>query len=43
MKQFVKTLHKDGECIHHIMCQSSKLPETKLEDGIFNGLQIRPQ
>lgn len=41
MKQFVKSLDKDGRCFGYIEKKFPKLSEVKLQGGIFNGPQIR--
>ena len=41
MKQFVKALEKDGDCIKYICMKFSGLTIEKLEAGIFDGPQIQ--
>ena len=41
MKQFVKTMNKDGDCIKHICRKFLGLSYEKLNQGIFNGPEIR--
>jgi len=41
MKQFVKTLDKEGECFQYIYRFFPKLSSEKVRSGIFDGSQIR--
>ena len=41
MKQFVKTLEKDGDCFKYICIKFPDLTIEKLKAGIFDGPQIR--
>lgn len=41
MKQFVKSLRKDGECFKYICSKFPKLSEAKLKEGVFTGPDIR--
>ena len=41
MKQFVKTLDKDGDCFKYIWMKFPGLAIEKLKAGIFDGPQIR--
>ena len=41
MKQFVKTLEKDGDCYKYICMKFSGLTIEKLKAGIFDGPQVR--
>ncbi|GFY01890.1 protein KIAA0100 [Trichonephila clavipes] len=41
MKQFVKALHKEGECFKYLCEQFPGLSDAKLKEGIFVGLDIR--
>ncbi|GBN05118.1 hypothetical protein AVEN_132104-1 [Araneus ventricosus] len=41
MKQFVKTLPKEGECFKYLCDQFPSLSEAKLKEGVFVGPDIR--
>lgn len=41
MKQFVKSLSKDGECFRYLCSKFPKLSEAKLKEGVFTGPDIR--
>ena len=41
MKQFVKSLPKDGECFTYLCSKFPKLSEAKLKEGVFTGPDIR--
>ncbi|GFW64921.1 uncharacterized protein TNCV_391871 [Trichonephila clavipes] len=41
MKQFVKALDKEGECIKYLCEQFPGLSDAKLKEGIFVGPDIR--
>ncbi|GBO33464.1 hypothetical protein AVEN_123576-1 [Araneus ventricosus] len=41
MKQFVKSLPKDGECFKYLCDQFPDLSEAKLKEGVFVGLDVR--
>ncbi|GBN75385.1 hypothetical protein AVEN_74442-1 [Araneus ventricosus] len=40
MKQFIKSLPKDGECFRYLCSKFSKLSEAKLKEGVFTGPDI---
>ncbi|GBM06427.1 hypothetical protein AVEN_266373-1 [Araneus ventricosus] len=37
MKQFIKSLPKDGECFRYLCSKFPKLSEAKLKEGVFTG------
>lgn len=41
MKQFVKSLQKDGDCFKYLCTKFPKLSEAKLKEGVFTGPDIR--
>ncbi|GBM70538.1 hypothetical protein AVEN_47654-1 [Araneus ventricosus] len=41
MKQFIKSLPKDGECFRYLCSKFPKLSEAKLKEGVFTGPDIR--
>ena len=41
MKQFVKTLDKEGDCFKYLCVKFSAITEGKLKAGVFDGPQIR--
>ena len=41
MKQFVKSLEKDGDCFRYICMTFPGLPKEKLKAGVFDGPQIQ--
>lgn len=41
IKQFVKSLQKDGDCFRYICSTFPKLSEAKLKEGVFTGPDIR--
>lgn len=41
IKQFVKSLQKDGDCFRYICSKFPKLSEAKLKEGVFTGPDIR--
>ena len=41
MTQFVKAIDKDGECYRYIGEKFPQISDSKLEAGVFDGLQIR--
>ncbi|GBL92566.1 hypothetical protein AVEN_123753-1 [Araneus ventricosus] len=41
MKQFIKSLPKDGECFGYLCSKFPKLSEAKLKEGVFTGSDIR--
>ena len=41
VKNFVKAMDKNGECFRFLKRNSSKLSETKIKEGVFQGPQIR--
>ena len=41
MKQFLKTLDKDGDCFNYITQTFPGFSTEKRKEGIFDGLQIR--
>ena len=41
MKQFVKALSVDDECIQHLLCTYSGLSYENIKAGVFDGPQIR--
>lgn len=41
MKQFVKSLQKDGNCFRYLCSKFPKLSEAKLKEGVFTGPDIR--
>ncbi|GBN46008.1 hypothetical protein AVEN_107081-1 [Araneus ventricosus] len=41
MKQFIKSLSKDGECFRYLCSKFPKLSEAKLKEGVFTGAEIR--
>lgn len=41
MKQFIKSLPKDGDCFRYLCSKFPKLSEAKLKEGVFTGPDIR--
>ncbi|GBN17859.1 hypothetical protein AVEN_142353-1 [Araneus ventricosus] len=41
MKQFIKSLPKDGECFRYLCSKFQKLSEAKLKERVFTGPDIR--
>ena len=41
MKQFLKSLPKDGECFRYLCLKFPQLSEAKLKEGVFAGSYIR--
>ncbi|GBN71630.1 hypothetical protein AVEN_148526-1 [Araneus ventricosus] len=41
MKQFIKSLPKDGECFRYLCSKFPKLSEAKFKEGVFTGPDIR--
>lgn len=41
MKQYVKSLQKDGDCFKYLCTKFPKLSEAKLKEGVFTGPDIR--
>ena len=41
MKQYVKTLSKEGDCFRYLCASFPELSEEKLKAGVFDGPQIR--
>ena len=41
MKQYVKSLHKDGECFQYVCQKFSFLSREKIKAGVFDGPKIR--
>ena len=41
MKQFVKSLPRDGECFKYLVTKFPGLAEAKLKEGVFVGPDIR--
>ncbi|GBL83190.1 hypothetical protein AVEN_175161-1 [Araneus ventricosus] len=41
MKQFIKSLPKDGECFRYLCSKFPKLSEVKLREGVFTSPDIR--
>ncbi|GBM71524.1 hypothetical protein AVEN_145997-1 [Araneus ventricosus] len=41
MKQFIKSLPKDGECFRYLCSKFPKLSEAKLKEGVFTSPDIR--
>ncbi|GFY79637.1 uncharacterized protein TNIN_112911 [Trichonephila inaurata madagascariensis] len=41
MKNFVKSINKDGEAFQHLGSKFSRLSDAKIKEGIFMGPQIR--
>ncbi|GBN44164.1 hypothetical protein AVEN_237228-1 [Araneus ventricosus] len=41
IKQFIKSLPKDGECVRYLCSMFPKLSEVKLKEGDFTGPDIR--
>jgi hypothetical protein len=41
MKQFVKTLHKEGFCFQYISSVFPRMSKQKITAGVFDGPQIR--
>ncbi|GBM53560.1 hypothetical protein AVEN_576-1 [Araneus ventricosus] len=41
MKQFIKSLPKDGECFRYLCSKFPELTEAQLKEGVFTGPDIR--
>ena len=41
MKQFIKALDRDGDCLHYICSNFPRVSDEKKKAGIFDGPQIR--